>query len=216
MASQGTMEHGVAARLASLRDSANADSAGAADAAWAWINEMGDLSKSDHDGADAQLNEMFRLGATPPIDLNGPTEGIAVMFTIQDHMDAVLRPVIEATKVWDGKKFDAESHTGINSMSKGMSIAGKLFWPMYTMKTDETGHKWAFDFKTFIEPSVDDANVNVFVIDYKDVESNPSLIVKKVRDEMTELVPTVYLGKIMYRLDSGDHTKLGYFALRTK
>ena len=216
MASQGTMEQGVAARLASLRESASADSAGSADAAWAWINEMGALSKSDHDGADAQLNEMFRLGATPPIDLNGPTEGIAVMFTIQDHMDAVLRPVIEATKVWDGKKFDAESHTGINSMSKGMSIAGKVFWPMYTMKTDETGHKWAFGFKTFIEPSVDDADVNVFVIDYKDVESNPSLIVKKVRDEMIELVPTVYLGKIMYRLDSGDHTKLGYFALRTK
>jgi len=212
---QGTMESGVAARLASLRDSANADSAGAADAAWAWIKEMGDLSKKDHDGADAQLNEMFRLGDAPPIDLNGPTEGILVMFTIEDHLDATLRPLILAAKPWDGKKFDAEHHTGINSMSKGMSIAGKFFWPMYTMKTDETGHKWAFDFKTFIEPSVDDPNVNVFVIEYKDVESNPNLIVKKVRDEMVELVPTVYLGKIMYRLDSGDHTKLGYFALRT-
>ena len=51
------------------------------------------------------------------------------------------------------------------------------------------------------------------VIDYADIEKNPKLVIRSVRDELVELVPGVYLGKILFRTDSG-YTKIGYFALR--
>ncbi|NBQ43378.1 MAG: hypothetical protein EBU23_13085, partial [Mycobacteriaceae bacterium] len=74
--------------------------------------------------------------------------------------------------------------------------------------------KLAFDFKTYVEAGKEDPDVDVMVIDYADVEDNPKLTIRKVRDELVELVPGVYLGKILFKTDSG-YTKLGYFALRT-
>jgi len=207
------IDQGVAGKLAWLRDSASAHSDAAADSAWAWIEELGRRSKSDPAGSDAELNELFNLG-TAPTNLDGPTNGIAVMFTMQAMVDPVLRTVVGLAKPWKGKKFDHANAVGNNRMTTAMSRVSKLIWPLYSMK-DNAGEKMAFDFKTFVEPSVENANLNVLVIDYKDVASNPSLIVRKVRDELVELVPGVYLGKIMYRLGSGNHTKLGYFALRT-
>ncbi len=208
-----TIDQGVAGKLQWLRDSAGAHSGAAADATWAWIEDLGNRSKADPARSDAELNELFNLG-TVPADLDGPTNGIAVMFTMQALADPVLRTVIGLAKPWKGKKFDRANAEGINRMTKSMSVVSKAIWPLYTMK-DNAGEKNAFEFKTFVEPSVENANVNVLVIDYKDVASNPSLIIRKIRDELVELVPGVYLGKIMYRLGSGNHTKLGYFALRT-
>jgi len=44
------------------------------------------------------------------------------------------------------------------------------------------------------------------------VEKNPRLVIRSIRDELVELVPGVYLGKI---LSAGDtYSKIGYFALR--
>ena len=40
------------------------------------------------------------------------------------------------------------------------------------------------------------------------------LIIRSIRDELVELVPGVYLGKILFNSGS-DYSKLGYFALRT-
>jgi hypothetical protein len=63
------------------------------------------------------------------------------------------------------------------------------------------------------------------VIDYADVEKNPRLIIRSIRDELVELVRGVYLGKILFNTErglserqsgSGDsYSKIGYFALRT-
>ncbi len=214
MTSQGIMEQGIGARLAALREAANSDSAGAAKMAWAWIHEMRDLSKLDEDAADAHLNAMFGLG-TPPADLDGPTEGTLVMTTMDDRLDKAIDFVWKMWRPWEGKRFDNVHDTGINHMTTGMSIVGKLVWPLYSMKEDPAGEKWAFDFNTFVEPSADDSSVNVMVIDYKDVPSNPNLLIRHIRDELVEMVPGVYLGKILYRHESGEHTKIGYFALRT-
>ena len=60
----------------------------------------------------------------------------------------------------------------------------------------------------------DDPDRQVMVIDYADVEKNPRLIIRSIRDELVELVRGVYLGKILF--NSGDnYSKIGYFALRT-
>jgi hypothetical protein len=206
-----TMAPGVAGKLEWLRDSVKAHPEGAADSTWAWIEELSKRAKTDSAGADADLNELFRLG-TAPTGLHGATEGMLVMTTTNEKFDAVVRVITSMWMPWQGKRFDKDNATGDNRLTKSTGLVGKLLWPLYKM-TDHTDGKLAFDFETYVEAGKDDPDINVMVIDYADIESNPKLIIRSVRDELVELVPTVYLGKILFKTDSG-YNKLGYFALR--
>jgi hypothetical protein len=82
------------------------------------------------------------------------------------------------------------------------------------MRDAEAG-KLAFDFKTYVEAGKDDPDRQVMVIDYADVESNPRLLIRSIRDELVELVRGVYLGKILFNSGDDKYSKIGYFALRT-
>jgi hypothetical protein len=202
---------GVAGKLQWLRDSVKTQPEGAADATWAWIDELSQRAGSDAASADTELNELFRLG-TPPTDLHGATEGMLVMTTTNPAFDAVVRAITSLWMPWQGKRFDSETAKGDNRLTRSTGLVGKLLWPLYSM-TDHTDGKLAFDFKTYVEPGKDDPDIDVMVIDYADIEKNPKLIIRSVRDELVELVPTVYLGKILFKTDSG-YNKIGYFALR--
>ena len=206
-----TVVPGVVGKLEWLRDSVKAHPEGAADSTWAWIDDLSKRSGSDAEGADADLNELFRLG-TAPTDLHGATEGMLVMTTTNPKFDTVVRAITALWMPWQGKRFDNKAATGDNRLTKSTGLVGKLLWPLYSMK-DHTDGKLAFDFKTYVEPGKEDPDVDVMVIDYADIEKNPKLIIRKIRDELVELVPGVYLGKILYNTGSG-YFKLGYFALR--
>jgi hypothetical protein len=52
------------------------------------------------------------------------------------------------------------------------------------------------------------------VIDYEPVESNPEFIIRKIRDELVQIVPGTHLGRILYKTKSG-YNNIGYFALKT-
>ena len=207
-----TVGTGVAGKLEWLRDSMKTQPDGAADSAWGWIEDLSEKAKSDADAADSDLNELFRLG-NAPTDLNGPTEGMLVMTTTNPAFDAVVRAITALWMPWQGKRFDNQAATGDNRLTRSTGLVGKLLWPLYSMR-DAAGGKLAFDFKTYVEAGKEDPDVNVMVIDYADIEDNPKLTIRKVRDELVEVVPGVYLGKILFKTDSG-YTKLGYFALRT-
>lgn len=209
---QGIEAAGVAGRLEWLRNSMTTEPSGAAEAAWSWIVALSEQAKSDAAAADSDLNELFRLG-TPPTDLDGPTEGILVMTTTNDSVDTAVRAVTALWMPWQGKRFDAEAGTGDNRLTRSTGLVSKLLWPLYSMRDAEAG-KLAFDFKTYVEAGKDDPDLQVMVIDYADVEKNPRLIIRSIRDELVELVRGVYLGKILF--NSGDnYSKIGYFALRT-
>jgi hypothetical protein len=207
-----TVAPGVAGKLDWLRKSVNEHPEGAADSTWAWIGDLAKRAKEHAAGADSDLNELFRLG-TAPTDLHGPTEGMLVMTTTNPKFDAVVRAITALWMPWQGKRFDNQSGTGDNRLTKSTGLVGKLLWPLYSMK-DHIDGKLAFDFKTYVEAGKDDPDINVMVIDYADIEDNPKLIIRSVRDELVELVPGVYLGKILFKTDSG-YNKIGYFALRT-
>jgi hypothetical protein len=211
MAKDGTVAQGVAGKLEWLRDSVKTHPEGAADSTWAWIEELSKRAKADAAGADADLNELFRLG-TPPTGLHGATEGMLVMTTTNEKFDAAVRVITSMWMPWQGKRFDKDNAKGDNRLTKSTGLVGKLLWPLYKM-TDHSDGKLAFDFETYVEAGKDDPDINVMVIDYADIESNPKLIIRSVRDELVELVPSVYLGKILFKTDSG-YNKIGYFALR--
>ena len=212
MGSEDLVARGVAGKLEWLRNSVKEHPEGAADSAWAWINDLSKQSKTDADKADSDLNELFRLG-TAPTNLHGPTEGILVMTTTNPRFDAVVRAITALWMPWQGKRFDNQSGTGDNRLTKSTGLVGKLLWPLYSMR-DHVDGKLAFDFKTYVEAGKEDPDVDVMVIDYADIEDNPKLVIRKIRDELVEVVPGVYLGKILYNTGSG-YYKLGYFALRT-
>jgi hypothetical protein len=200
-------------RLAWLRKSAADGQPGAVDSAWSWIVELSSLADNDAGSAEAQLNDLFRLG-TPPVDLDGPTEGILVMTTTNPALDTVTRAVTALWMPWQGKRFDSDSGTGDNRLTRSTGLVGKLLWPLYSMRDAESG-KLAFDFATYVEAGKDDPDREVMVIDYANVESNPRLVIRSIRDELVELVPGVYLGKILFNTGAGRFSKIGYFALRT-
>jgi hypothetical protein len=185
----------------------------AADEAWQWIVDLKEKAKSDSAAAEAELNAIFQLG-TPPTNLDGPTDGILVMTTTNQALDAAVRLVTNLWMPWQGKRFDSESRSGDNRMVSSARLPSKLLWPLYKMK-DAVDGKLAFDFKTYNDAGKCDPDVQVMVIDYSDVGENPRLVIRSIRDELVEVVPGAYLGKVLFRLPQDRYEMIGFFALRT-
>jgi hypothetical protein len=196
-----------APRLAGLRQKAATDPTGAQEETWSWIEELG--SKSDGD----ILEELFALG-TAPSALDGPTDGILVCTLTNPLVDMPVRMLTGMWMPWQGKTFDATEATGINRMTVSSQVPARLLWPLYGMKDAPDDGKLAFDFVTRVEPGKIDAKIDVLVIDYEPVSENPDLVIRQIRDELIELVPDTYLGRILFRLPRGRFSNIGYFALR--
>jgi hypothetical protein len=196
----------VAERAAALRALAEREPDAARDATWLWFRELGDQS------AEGELNELFALGRAPS-GLDGPTDGILVVPLIQPALDWALRLLTAAWMPWMGKRFDAAANRGDNRLTGSARWPARVLWPMYGPKAASDGLT-AFDFETYVEPGKHDPDTDVLVIDYAPVADNPRLLIRSIRDELVEIVPGAYLGKILYRSSDGSYTNLGFFALR--
>jgi hypothetical protein len=185
----------------------------AADEAWQWIVDLKEKARSDSAAAEAELDSIFKLG-TAPANLDGPTDGILVMTTTSSALDAAVRLVTNLWMPWQGKRFNSESRSGDNRMVSSAKLPSKLLWPLYKMK-DAVDGKLAFDFKTYNDAGKRDPDVQVMVIDYSDVGDNPRLIIRSIRDELVEVVPGAYLGKVLFRMPQDRYEMIGFFALRT-
>lgn len=196
-----------AGRLAALRQAAESNGPQGQADTWAWIEELG--AKSDGDA----LEELFSLG-TAPSGLDGPTDGILVCTLTNALVDMPVRMLTSMWMPWRGKSFDAGQSTGINRMTVSSQLPARMLWPLYGMKDAPDDGKLAFDFVTRVEAGKIEPAVDVLVIDYEPVSDNPDLIIRQIRDELVELVPNTYLGRILFRLPRGKFTNIGYFALR--
>src|SRR5438445_530922 len=76
------------------------------------------------------------------------------------------------------------------------------------------GGRLAFEFETAVEPGKIEPAVDVLKIDYAPVAANPRLVIRQIRDELVELVPGTYLGRILWRSRGGRYANIGFFALR--
>jgi len=203
----------VEARVAHLRRLAEEDPAAARQWAWSWFHELGAKAASDRAVALAELNELFRLGTPPAEDLDGATKGILVTTSVSPALDRGSRAMAGAWMPWLGKRFSRSEHVGYNRLEASARWPSRLLWPRYEMWAGDGSHN-AFRFKTRIEAGADDPDRQVLVLDYAAVEENPSLVIKKIRDELVEIVPGTYLGKVLWRRRGDSHALIGYFALR--
>jgi hypothetical protein len=196
----------VAQRLAALRAIAQDDPGHAQEETWGWVRELGDRR------AAATLDELFELGS-PPKDLDGPADGILVTPLINPIVDLPVRLLTRLWMPWRGKIFDADTGTGINRLTANSILPLRLVWPLYRPRTTPEGSA-AFEFVSGPEPGRLPPRVPVLKIDYQPVAKNPQLIIRQIRDELVELVPDTYLGRVLFRLPMNRFTNIGYFALR--
>jgi hypothetical protein len=197
----------VSARLDRLRAQAGEDAGGSQAETWSWIEQLGNARDGD------QLEALFALG-TPPSGLEGPTDGILVCTLTNPLVDLPVRMLTSAWMPWQGKTFDAATSKGINRMTVSSQLPLKVLFPLYGMRDAPDDGKLAFDFLTRVEAGAIEPAVDVLVIDYEPVNENPDLIIRQIRDELVELVPDTYLGRILFKLPGGKLTNIGYFALK--
>jgi hypothetical protein len=205
----------AAGRLEQLRRLAESDPSAAQRQAWSLLADTGRRIQSDRQAAIAELDELFRSG-TPSLGIEGATEGALVGFVVHPLFDRVTAALGRAWLPWAGKRFDSRVARGDNLLLRSARWPSKLLWPRYS--TREAGERLsAFDFETRVEPGAVDPDRDVLVIDYAPVDSNPALIIKRIRDELVELVPGAHLGKMLWRsgsVEAPSYTLLAFFALK--
>jgi hypothetical protein len=185
-------------RVAELRKQARTDPAGAREEAWGWIEDLGKRADEDRKAAIDELQELFLCGK-PAAKVSGQTEGILVTWTMHPLADKVIGAITDSWMPWLGKKFDPKQKRGINTLTDSARWPAKVLWPLYSTKDSPLGRS-AFDFNTYVEAGRLDPSVDVLVIDYESVPTNPGLLIRQIRDELVEIVPGANLGKMLVRV----------------
>jgi hypothetical protein len=167
--------------------------------------------------AHDSLNRVFRLGNLPEPMLDGRLDGVAITPTTFATTDPVLLALSSVWMPWVGKRFDAEKATGDNIMLPSARLPAKLFWPSYRFQDLGEGRYAAFRFRTYAGAGVVDPDREVLKIDY-DSNENPGFLIRDILDELVQLVPGVYLGKVLLgfgKLADANRRLVGYFGLRS-
>lgn len=185
----------IAERVAKLRELSQTEPEAAREDAWEWIRELGNRARSDREAALADLQALFLCGR-PAEGIEGQTEGILVTWTMHPLADKLVGTITNAWMPWLGKKFDAEQRAGLNTLTNSARWPAKILWPLYATREAPLGRS-AFDFKTYVEAGRLDPSVDVLVIDYESVKSNPALLIRQIRDELVQIVPGANLGKML-------------------
>lgn len=149
----------------------------------------------------SELEALYRQGTLPRhfSALDGTPKGR--MLAIR-HVDKtpLFGPISAVSKLtvfpWDGKSFKAtgeQSGEGINRIN----LVGKFNW---------------FPFKTYVQPSVIDGKDCIY-LDYEQ-PGNPFFIAK-IRDELREVSPGLFLGPAMWKTANGGAALILWFAIDT-
>lgn len=184
--------------------------------AWSQIRLAGARASDHPTEVHETLNRIFRNGKPPDPKPDGPYDGILVAPTTARMTDGLLRGLSSAWMPWLGKRFDRVSETGDNLLARSAKAPGRVLFRGYQLQEAGDGNYAAFKFRTYVAAGMLDPDVQVLKIDY-DSEENPSFLIRDILDELVEVVPGAYLGKILLRRGSADAPRwqlIAYFALQ--
>jgi hypothetical protein len=114
---------------------------------------------------------------------------------------------------WLGKSFERENQKGFNIFTpKGASLL-KILTPLYKLfRLNADGNTDAYYFKTSTSAGFRDKKIDTFKLDY-DSPENPFLI-RIILDEIVEVAPQEFLGKVHMKVFPGYYATIGFFGLR--
>lgn len=203
---QGNVQH-----LAWLRELAAKNPELAREEAWNWLNSFQSLA-THHD-----LGWLFAQGSTPSPKLpQGDCEGAVLGLYGSVWLDGVDRLVRVGRLLggigWTGKTFDPKTGRGYNRLTSSSRIPMQLTMPAYRFQ--KIGNEligFHFDHKIDVSPLSPEQKVRS--ISYANPADKNPLVLPRTRDELTEIIPHVYLGRALL-CDKGIWRVVGYFALR--
>ena len=114
---------------------------------------------------------------------------------------------------WLGKSFENENQKGFNIFTPQGASLLKIMTPFYKLfRVNGDGNTDAYYFKTSTGPGFKDKDIDVFKLDY-DASENPFLI-RIILDEMVEVAPQEFLGKVHMKVFPGYYATIGFFGLK--
>lgn len=114
---------------------------------------------------------------------------------------------------WLGKSFESENKKGFNIFTPtGVSLL-KVLTPLYKLfRLNADGNTDAYYFATSTGQGFRDKQIDTFKLDYDSAE-NPFLI-RIILDEIVEVAPQEFLGKVHMKVFPGYYATIGYFGLK--
>ena len=175
------------------------------------IELAGVRAADNRDQALEALDRIFRLGHAPS-PLDGQYRGVLVTPAVSSFADPVLRVSSKLYQPWIGKRFKSADASGDNQLLPSARTAIKAIWPGFKgLSEDDSGALYGFRFKTAVKPGRLDPDRQTMDLDY-DQKENPSFIIRRVADELVEIVPGAFLGKMLFGR-KGSWSLCCYFAL---
>lgn len=164
-----------------------------------------------HHWAIRRLDEMFAAGNAPAALPSGFLRGRLVALSPASSLDSLSRRVAHLWMPWLGKSFDLAAGRGVNVLAPSARLPLRALWPGYEPVVRPDGNLDVFPFRTYVARGALDTQIDVLKIDY-DHDDNPERLVRNILDELVEIGPGTYLGKILYRM-RGQYRQLGFFSL---
>lgn len=114
---------------------------------------------------------------------------------------------------WLGKSFSGAKDLGFNIFNpKGAKLL-KILTPLYKLfSVNSEGNTNAYNFITFVGKGLKDKDLQVIKLDY-DAPENPFLI-RIILDEIVEIAPEEFLGKVHLKIFPRVYSTIGYFGLK--
>lgn len=199
------------AMCAELRDLATRHPVSARARAWDYLAALG--TRADHTG----LAQIFAAG-TAPDGPDGKLEGLIVgkLFGIPEAR--LANPLMRIDPTWRGKTFDAAGGVGWNRLSPIARFVMPVITAGYLGLRSGGTEMEGFDFAHALAPSWIEPGKTVRALDYAVPEyRNPTIRtfpIGRTRDEIVEVIPGVYLGRALLRMNDGAIRLIAYFALR--
>jgi hypothetical protein len=114
---------------------------------------------------------------------------------------------------WLVKSFESENARGFNIFTPTGATMLKLLTPFYRhFRLNRDGNTDAYYFNTSTGPGFRDRGIETFKLDY-DSPENPFLI-RIILDEIVEIAPQEFLGKVHVKVFPGYYATIGFFGLR--
>jgi len=202
--------------IAALQELAESDPDLAERQAWSQIRLAGMRAGQRRSEALDSLNRIFRLATVPESSPDGPYDGLVVTTTTFAATDLLFRALLSLWMPWLGKRFDARTAYGDNMMLPSARVPAKFVWPSYRFQDMGEGRYAAFRFRSYAGAGTLDHDRRVLKIDY-DSDENPTFLIRDILDELVQVVPNIYLGKVLLRYGKPSRQSwrlVAYFALQ--